>query len=88
MVPVIVIAGGGIFAFIKFKDKKKAEETKSDPDANYNDELDEEDDEYDFFDDEAIVDDEGKKLRKRQSKGCRYIKISKKVLTCPKDKVL
>jgi len=59
VVLVIVISGGGIFAFIKFKDKKKAEETKPDPDANYDDELDEEDDEYDFFDDEAIVDDEG-----------------------------
>lgn len=56
---VIVIAGGGIFAFIKFKDKKKAEETKPDPDANYDDELDEED-EYEFFDDEdeEIVGDE------------------------------
>lgn len=58
VVLIVVIAGGGIFAFIKFKDKKKAEETKPDPDANYNeDELDEEE-EYDFFDDEdeEIVD--------------------------------
>ncbi|MGJ0895730.1 DUF4366 domain-containing protein [Thomasclavelia ramosa] len=57
---IVVIAGGGVFAFIKFKNKKRAEETKPDPDVNYNeDELDEEE-EYDFFDDEdeEIVDEE------------------------------
>ena len=45
---IVVIAGGGVFAFIKFKNKKRAEETKPDPD------------EYDFFDDEdeEIVDEE------------------------------
>ena len=33
---IVVIAGGGVFAFIKFKNKKRAEETKPDPDVNYN----------------------------------------------------
>ncbi|WP_395815246.1 DUF4366 domain-containing protein [Clostridium sp. C45] len=47
----VVIIGGGVFAFIKFKQKKKAEETKPDPDADYvDDEYDEEDDELEYFD--------------------------------------
>lgn len=63
VVLVIIIAGGGIFAFIKFKDKKKKEETKPDPDANYNeDDYDEDEDEdYDIFeleDDEEVTEDE------------------------------
>lgn len=47
----VVIIGGCVFAFIKFKQKKKAEETKPDPDADYvDDEYDEEDDELEYFD--------------------------------------
>lgn len=50
VVLVIVIIGGGIFVFMKLKEKKKAEETKPDPDADYSDdELDDEDDELEYF---------------------------------------
>ena len=61
VVLIIVLAGGGIFAFIKFKDKKKAEETKPDPDANYSeDDYDEEEDdlEFEIEDDEDLTEDE------------------------------
>lgn len=56
VVLVIVMIGGGVFAFMKLKEKKKAEETKPDPDADYSDdEVDDEDDELEYFeiDDEA-----------------------------------
>lgn len=50
VVLVIAIIGGGIFVFMKLKEKKKAEETKPDPDADYSDdELDDEDDELEYF---------------------------------------
>ena len=50
VVIVIVIIGGGIFAFMKLKEKKRAEETKPDPDADYSDdEPDEEDEELEYF---------------------------------------
>ena len=56
VVLVIVMIGGGVFAFMKLKEKKKAEETKPEPDADYSDdEVDDEDDELEYFeiDDEA-----------------------------------
>ena len=57
----VVIISGGVFAFIKFKQKKKVEETKPDPDADYvDDEYNEEDDELEYFDieDEEVTEDE------------------------------
>jgi hypothetical protein len=62
VVLMMVIAGGGIFAFIKFKDKKKKEEVKPDPDANYSeDDYDEDEDELEYFeieDDDEVTEDE------------------------------
>lgn len=50
VVLVIVMIGGGVFAFMKIKEKKKVEETKPDPDADYSDdELDDEVDELEYF---------------------------------------
>lgn len=54
---VILIGGAGVFAFMKLKEKKKAEEAaKPDPDADYNDDM-----EYDFMDEDSFEDreDEG-----------------------------
>ena len=54
---VILIGGAGVFAFMKLKEKKKAEEAaKPDPDADYDDDM-----EYDFMDEDSFEDreDEG-----------------------------
>lgn len=60
---ILLIVGGGVFAFMKLKDKKKKEEQeKPDPDADYVDDEDfgyeeeetVDDDEDDSFDDEEI----------------------------------
>ena len=53
----ILIGGAGVFAFMKLKEKKKAEEAaKPDPDADYDDDM-----EYDFMDEDSFEDreDEG-----------------------------
>ena len=54
---VILIGGAAVFAFMKLKEKKKAEEAaKPDPDADYDDDM-----EYDFMDEDSFEDreDEG-----------------------------
>lgn len=49
---VLLIGGAGVFAFMKLKEKKKAEEAaKPDPDADYDDDM-----EYDFIDEESFDD--------------------------------
>lgn len=47
---IVLLCGGGAFAYVKLKEKKKADQEKPDPDADYSD--DEED--YDFPDDDEI----------------------------------
>lgn len=54
---VLLIGGAGVVAFMKLKEKKKAEEAaKPDPDADYDDDM-----EYDFMDEDSFEDreDEG-----------------------------
>lgn len=54
---VLLIGGAGVFAFMKLKEKKKAEEAaKPDPDEDYNDDM-----EIDFMDEDSFEDreDEG-----------------------------
>ena len=49
---VLLIGGAGVFAFMKLKEKKKAEEAaKPDPDADYDDDM-----EYDFMDEDSFED--------------------------------
>lgn len=49
---VLLIGGAGVFAFMKLREKKKAEEAgKPDPDADYDDDM-----EYDFMDEDSFED--------------------------------
>lgn len=67
MIPVIativlLIGGAGVFAFMKLKEKKKAEEAaKPDPDADYDDDM-----EYDFMDEDSFEDREDEEFTEEE----------------------
>ena len=59
---VILIGGAGVFAFMKLKEKKKAEEAaKPDPDADYDDDM-----EYDFMDEDSFEDREAEEFTEEE----------------------
>lgn len=59
---VILIGGVGVFAFMKLKEKKKAEEAaKPDPDADYDDDM-----EYDFMDEDSFEDREDEEFTEEE----------------------
>ena len=59
---VLLIGGAGVFAFMKLKEKKKAEEAaKPDPDADYDDDM-----EYDFMDEDSFEDREDEEFTEEE----------------------
>ena len=58
----ILSGGAGVFAFMKLKEKKKAEEAaKPDPDADYDDDM-----EYDFMDEDSFEDREAEEFTEEE----------------------
>jgi len=59
---VLLIGSAGVFAFMKLKEKKKAEEAaKPDPDADYDDDM-----EYDFMDEDSFEDREDEEFTEEE----------------------